>query len=125
MFRHEKYEVWRKSVDFSVFVTKLTFSFPETERYGLISQIRRASVSVPSNIAEGSGRNSDEDFSRFVGIAYGSLMEVLTCAEIAHQLKYMDKINYLKVRSLAEEIARMMSGLRAQLKRKKALSAKL
>lgn len=78
MFRFEKLEVWQKAIIFADRIYAVTRSFPEDERFGLMSQMRRAAVSVSSNIAEGSGHSSDKDFARFVEIAYGSLMEVVS-----------------------------------------------
>ncbi len=63
-------KIWQKSIDLVVDVYKITASFPTDEKYGLISQVRRAAVSIPSNIAEGAGRNTDKDFSNFLGISY-------------------------------------------------------
>ena len=77
MFRFEKLEVWQNAVAFANRVYEVTRGFPDNERFGLTSRMRRAAASVSSNIAEGSGRSSDKDFSHFVQIAYGSLMEVL------------------------------------------------
>ncbi len=78
MFRFEKFEVWQNAIEFAELVYTATRAFPADERFGLTSQMQRASVSVSSNIAEGSGRASDKDFARFVEIAYGSLMEVVS-----------------------------------------------
>ena len=77
-FRFEKLEVWQQARKLNRKIYECTRLFPEEERYALVSQIRRSSVSVASNIAEGSGRNSDADFSRFLEISYGSLMEVIS-----------------------------------------------
>ena len=73
MFRFEKLDVWQKAVNFANDVYEVTRTFPSEERFGLTSQIRRASVSISSNIAEGSGRSSNKDFARFVEIAYSSV----------------------------------------------------
>lgn len=72
MFRFEKFEVWKQSVDFADLIYTLTRGFPRDEQFGLTSQMRRAAVSVSSNIAEGSSRLSDKEFARFVEIAYAS-----------------------------------------------------
>ena len=77
-FRFQKVEVWQQARRLNKKAYICTRQFPESERFGLVSQIRRASVSISSNIAEGSGRNSDVDFSHFLEIAYGSLMEVIS-----------------------------------------------
>ncbi|MFH1920597.1 MAG: four helix bundle protein [Planctomycetota bacterium] len=78
MFRFEKLEVWRKAVDFADVVYAVTRTFPNDERFGLTGQMRRAAVSISSNLAEGSGRSSNKDFVQSVEIAYGSLMEVVS-----------------------------------------------
>jgi four helix bundle protein len=78
VFRFEKLEVWQNAIEFAGRVYDFTRPFPADERFGLTSQMRRAAVSISSNIAEGSSRNSDVDFRRFLEIAYGSLMEVVS-----------------------------------------------
>ena len=74
-FRFQKLVVWQKAIDFADHIYDATVPFPSEERFGLTNQMRRAAVSISSNIAEGSGRSSDNEFRRFVEIAYGSLME--------------------------------------------------
>jgi four helix bundle protein len=83
MFRFEKFEVWQQSIEFADSVYALSRKFPREEQFGLTAQMRRAAVSVSSNIAEGSSRSSDRDFSRFVEVAYGSLMEVVSQSFVA------------------------------------------
>ena len=83
MFNFEKLEVWRKSIEFADLVYNLTQSFPVEERFGLTNQMRRASVGVSSNIAEGSSRSSRTDYARFVELAAGSLFEVISQAHVA------------------------------------------
>ena len=119
IFRHEKYDVWRISVEFAVDIAKICSKFPNIEKYSLGEQLRRAAVAIPANIAEGTGRNSDQDFARFLSIAYGSLMEALTHIEIAHKLGYVDEMVNEKLRANALQIAKMLSGLRNKLKGKK------
>lgn len=93
---------------------RLTSSFPQTEVYGLTSQIRRAAVSIPSNIAEGSGRGSQREFTRFLRIAYGSGCEVETQISIAHDLGFGDPELCRTVMTETEEIRRMLSALIAR-----------
>jgi len=83
-------DVWKKAVEFTVEVYRLTETFPKDERFGLTSQIRRAAVSIAANIAEGAGRKSDRDFLRFLSMAQGSASEVETEIVIAHKLTYLD-----------------------------------
>ena len=115
MFRFEKLEVWHKAIEFSDVVYRVTRSFPSDERFGLTSQVRRSAVSVPANIAEGSGRATDRDFARFVGIAYGSLMESVSHLEIARRQTFLDEDNYRDLYGQSERLARMLSGLKKSL----------
>jgi four helix bundle protein len=83
MFKFEKLDVWQKAIDFADLVYSKTKSFPVDERFGITNQMRRAAVSISSNIAEGSARISDGDFARFVEIPAGSLFEVVSEATVA------------------------------------------
>jgi four helix bundle protein len=87
---YKELEVWKASMDFVVEIYKITEAFPGTERYGLISQIRRSSVSIPSNIAEGAGRKNTGEFIQFLYVSNGSLSEVETQLEIAKRLNYIE-----------------------------------
>ncbi len=98
-------------------VYKLSKQFPREELYGLTSQIRRAAVSVPSNIAEGQGRRTTADFLRHLSIAYGSLREVETQAMIARRLKYIASAKIQDVMDRAGEVGRLLNGLMAALER--------
>ncbi|MFO0917007.1 MAG: four helix bundle protein [Planctomycetaceae bacterium] len=115
-FRFEKLVVWQKAIDFADRIYDLTRQFPSEEKFGLTSQMRRASVSVSSNIAEGSGRISDTDFARFIEIAYGSVMETISQAILSQRrsLISLDELELLKAQAL--ELSRILSGLRANLK---------
>lgn len=117
MFRFEKLEVWQKSVDFADRVYEATRGFPNDERFGLTSQMRRAAVSISSNIAEGSGRSSDKDFAHFVQIAYGSVMEVVSQIHVAKRQAMLPEKPFQDIYSQAGEISRMLSGLRSSLLR--------
>ncbi len=114
-FRFQKLAVWQKAIDFADQIYKLPAQFPSDERFGLTSQMRRAAVSISSNIAEGSGRSSDIEFNRFVEIAYGSLMEVVSQAVLANRRKMLIDEDLSKILTDGEELARMMSGLKASL----------
>ncbi|MCU0379159.1 MAG: four helix bundle protein [Bacteroidales bacterium] len=108
-------EVWKKSMDLAVRVYDVTTEFPQAEIYGLSSQLRRAAVSIPSNIAEGSSRNSTKEFIQFLHIANGSLSEIET------QLELAVRFNYIPVNSLQPQINHirsMLFGLCRSLKAK-------
>ncbi len=117
MFKFEKLAVWQKSIEYADQVYLETKSFPREEQFGLTSQNRRAAVSISSNIAEGSSRNSDIEFSRFIEIAYGSLMETVSPAQIAQRQDFIREGSCVQLYKSAEEIARMLSGLRNSLRR--------
>jgi len=103
--------VWQKSMDMVQLIYRQTRSFPNDERFGLVSQLRRAAVSVPSNIAEGYGRNSTQDYIRFLRIAIGSLCEVQTQLEIAFKENYMKKNEFAIISNLVTEIEKMTISL--------------
>jgi four helix bundle protein len=115
MFRFEKLEVWQRAIDHAARVYSITRDFPSDERFGLTNQMRRAAVSISSNIAEGTGRISDVDFARFLEIAYSSLMEVVSQASIAVKQKFLHKEAFEELYSESEELAKMLSGLRMSL----------
>jgi four helix bundle protein len=102
---------WQKAVDLVVEVYRITRSFPKDEAYGLTSQLRRAAVSVPSNIAEGQGRLSKGEFRQFLGHARGSVLEVETQAIIAHKLGFLENAAAENVLSKSAEVNRILNGL--------------
>jgi four helix bundle protein len=116
MFGFEKLDVWQKALELSDRVYALTRSFPSDEKFGLTSQMRRSAVSVASNIAEGSGRGSNNDFARFIEISYGSLMELVTQCAIASRQGLLSVPNYKETYDRSEQIARMLSGLKSSLR---------
>jgi four helix bundle protein len=107
--------VWQKSVELSVDVYRFTKNFPREELYGLTSQLRRAGVSVASNIAEGQGRVSRREFHRFVGIARGSVLEMQTQLEIAGKLGFGVDAKRELVEAQAEDLSKMLWGLMQKL----------
>jgi four helix bundle protein len=109
---------WQKAMDLVELVYMATQSWPREELYVLTAQIRRAAVSVPSNIAEGHGRVSTGEYVSHIGIAYGSLMEVETQAEIAGRLGYLSPNSGRRIRELSAEVGRMLNGLKASLTRR-------
>ena len=112
--------VWQKSMVLVTKIYQITKSFPNNETYGLVSQIRRCAVSIPSNIAEGYGRNSTNDYVRFLCIAMGSLYELETQIEISLNLRYLNKTNFERLYESSREVERMLSSLIRKLDNKKA-----
>jgi four helix bundle protein len=108
--------VWQKSIALVTEVYKLTKQFPEDEKYGLISQMRRAAVSIPSNIAEGKRRGTPKDYRQFLLIAFGSGSELETQVLIAQNLEYVTKQNLQNTADLLDEIMRMLNVLTSKLK---------
>lgn len=100
--------VWQKSMDMVQLVYRITRTFPDEERFGLISQLRRGAVAVPSNIAEGYGRNSTQDYVRFLKMATGSLYEVQTQLEIAARESFLNEPDKVSISGLLEEIEKML-----------------
>ena len=94
MFKFEKLEVWQKAVEYADLIYRATRSFPNEERFGLTSQLRRSAVSVSSNIAEGSSRSSGTDLARFIEIAYGSLLESVSELHIARNQEFLKPEQY-------------------------------
>src|SRR4030095_11642964 len=91
---HEKRDLWKKAIDFVVSIYRVTESFPQEEKYGLTSQLRRAAVSIVANIAEGAGRRSSKEFRQFLSHSQGSASEVDTELVIAHRLGYLASHNF-------------------------------
>jgi len=115
MFNFEKLDVWQKAINLADTVYSDTKSFPADERFGLTNQMRRSVVSISSNIAEGSSRNSKADFSRFIEIATGSVFELVSQGFIARRQGFLSEERFRALYLSAEEIGRMLSGLRNSL----------
>ncbi len=115
MFNFEKLDVWQETIDFADLIYEVTAKFPEQERFGLTSQMRRAAVSISSNIAEGSSRLSRMDFARFIEIATGSLFETLSQARISLNQKFLPQDACGRIYTASEKQSRMLSGLRRSL----------
>ena len=120
MYNFERLEVWHVSRKLVTTVYQLLRSFPAEERYALCDQIRRAAISIPSNIAEGGSRTSPKEQMHFMEIAYGSLMELYCQLLIATDLGYLQKgqTDLAEANKLIDQIAKMLSGLRKSLKSK-------
>ncbi len=108
--RHDfkKLKIWNDSMDLVVFIYKMIALFPKEEMYALSSQIIRCVVSIPSNIAEGSGRSSDKDFANFLHYSYGSSCELETQIELAHRLGYISLVQQEEVFDSIHQIQKMI-----------------
>ena len=116
IFSFEKLNVWKDSKEFVKEIYRITTKFPDSEKFGMTSQLRRASISVPSNIAEGSSRKTPNDQAHFTTLAYISLMEVLNQVIISHELNYISLEDYQSIRPQIEMISNKLNALRnAQL----------
>ena len=115
--------VWQKSMHFVTEVYRSTSCFPKDEKFGLSSQLRRAVVSVPSNIAEGQGRDSAKEFVHHLAFAYGSLMEAETQLQIAANLGYIEQAEVTRLLQNAAEIGRMLNGLSRAIRRNSGTSS--
>ena len=116
MNNYQELKIWNKSMDLVVQVYALTKSLPEEERFGLISQLKRCSISIPSNIAEGAGRNSEKDFIRFLSIANGSTTELETQLILTNRLGFFGINEIEKLLNLCSEIKKMNFALQRSLK---------
>ena len=115
---YRQLKVRQKAMDLTVEIYNLVKRLPREETYALSDQMRRAVVSIPSNIAEGQGRNSDKEFINFLSIARGSLWELETQIEICERLHYIDSELASKVYSLTTEVSKMLNSLSNSLKSK-------
>lgn len=108
--------VWQKAMSLVTAVYRCAGQFPKAEIYGLVSQIQRCAVSIPSNIAEGYGRRSTGDYLRFLQIAMGSVFELQTQLEIAANLEYFARDRFSEIYEQSREVERMLSSLISKLK---------
>lgn len=115
MFNFEKLEVWHQAIEFADLVYSNTRNFPSDERFGLTNQMRRAAVSISSNIAEGSSRNSRKEFARFIEIATGSVFEVVSQSFIARNQGHLPEAQFHSLYVAAQQQGKMLSGLRRSL----------
>ena len=112
IYSFEKLEVWNESKEFTKSIYTLTSNFPDSEKFGLVSQLRRASVSICSNIAEGSARKSFKDKAHFTTMAFSSTVEVLNQLILSFELDFIKEKDYLKLRLDIESITNKLNGLR-------------
>ena len=111
-----KLKVWEKSHQLTLAVYKATVGFPREETYGLTSQIRRASASIPANIAEGCGRNTVAELARYLNISMGSASELEYHLLLTHDLKYFSSDDYQRLTNQTAEVKRMLTGLIKKLR---------
>jgi len=107
MHNYKELKLWQKAIEVVSELYKITETFPDKERFNLISQINRAGVSIPSNIAEGAGRNSDKEFIRFLSIAHASIYEVETQLIISKNLGYLLEEDFKRITDLLNELLKM------------------
>jgi four helix bundle protein len=113
---HHNLEVWKRALKFVTKIYKITAKFPDDEKFGLVSQMRRAAVSIPSNIAEGAARNSKKEFINFLHIAQGSTAELETQILISRNLDFVSQSQTEPLLKELEEISRMIIGLQKSLR---------
>ena len=118
MKTHKDLDVWKKSISLVTSIYDVTKSFPRDEIYGITNQIRKSSVSIPSNIAEGSARRGDKEFIQFLYISLGSLSELETQLLISNNLKYISLNDFESIIGRLEEIRKMLIGLIKFVKKK-------
>ena len=116
---YQELEVWRKSIDWVEMIYRASKSFPPEERFGVTSQLRRAAVSVPSNIAEGAARTGTGEFLQFLSVASGSLAEVETQLILAYRLMMLPEQELQELLNQAEVISKMLGGLKRSLQLKR------
>ena len=112
---HRDLVVWQKGMDLVVLIYELTKSMPKAEQYGLTSQLQRAAVSIPANLAEGNARGSRKDYARFVGIARGSAAELETLLTLANRMSLIAGTAITSAFAQTEEVGRMLTALKAKL----------
>ena len=115
---YKELKVWQKSYELCLAIYKITSKFPKEERYGLVSQMRRSNLSVPSNIAEGYGRKTTADYIRFLYIAYGSNCELETQMLLSGDLGYLESIKLKGIKEGIQEVERMLKALIKSLENK-------
>ena len=116
MHNFREMKIWQKAREFVKEIYQTTAEFPSEEKFALASQMQRAAISIPSNIAEGAGRNSNKDFNRFLNIANGSAFELETQIYLAYDLKYIDKNKLENLTVKIIEIKKMIYGFKKNLK---------
>ncbi|MEN8839049.1 MAG: four helix bundle protein [Flavobacteriales bacterium] len=116
MHNYKELKIWNKGIDLAESIYKTVSEFPDSEKYGIVSQHKRASISVSSNIAEGASRKSQKEFSHFLSISLGSLFEIETQLEIASRIKYINDETLKELIEQINELIKMIIGFERQLK---------
>lgn len=112
---YEHLDIWKESIQLAELIYTITRRFPRDELYGIISQMRRAAISISSNIAEGSGRASKKDFAHFITIAIGSLNELESLAEVSHRLKFIAGDDHEELKLKIGHTGKLLGGFRKYL----------
>ena len=115
MHNYNNLQICQQAIDLVEDIYKLTASFPTEEKFGLVSQMTRAAVSIPSNIAEGAGRNSDKDFAHFISIAIGSLYELNTQIVLSERLGYINQIQSQELQKKLDNLQRKSVSFKSKL----------
>lgn len=115
---YENLQIWNKAVDLASDIYQITKTFPKDEMFGIISQLRRAAISISANIAEGSGRPSIKDFSRFVDISIGSLNEVESLIFVSRKLNYIGEEDFTNIVGKIKELGNLIGGFKKYLNNK-------
>lgn len=115
MHNFKKLTIWTKSIDLVTEIYQISKLFPDTERFGLISQMQRAAISISANIAEGSAKSSNKDFSRFLEISLGSIFELETELLVAYNLTYIDENKFNDLQEKISELQKMIAGFKSKL----------
>ncbi len=116
---YENLEVWREGIELAILIYKITGNFPKDEIYGIVSQLRRSAISVSTNIAEGAGRNSTQEFIRFINISLGSLNEVESLIYVSLKLNYINENNFNNIKNQIDKIGKLLGGFKKYLNSKK------
>lgn len=122
MAHYQELTVWKKAMDVADRIYDVTAAFPEQERYGIVSQLRRSAISIPSNIAEGHARSSTKEFLQFIAIAKGSLAEAETQLLFAERRQWISPSDRQQVLALCDEVNRMLTSMQKSLRQKVALA---
>ena len=112
---YKNLEIWKLSKDICIYIYEITKNYPKDELYGIISQIRRCAVSIPSNIAEGYAKSSLKEQLKFIEISNGSFYELTTQIEISHELKYISDSDYSNLNLQLEKLGKMLYGYKLSL----------